>query len=69
MKCFELPGDSSGGNAKMSKTAFTITIEVEKPRNRVADAMRKAGTGKHRVMKDSRTKRQNRRSWRKDHGV
>lgn len=53
----------------MSKTAFTITIEVEKPRNRVADAMRKAGTGKHRVMKDSRTKRQNRRSWRKDHGV
>ncbi len=53
----------------MSKVAFTITLETEMPRNRVADAMRRAGTGKHRVMKDRRTKRQNRKSWRKDQGL
>lgn len=53
----------------MSKTAFTITVEAPQSRNRVAEEMRRAGTGKHRVMKDKRTKRQNRQSWRKDHGV
>jgi hypothetical protein len=53
----------------MSKVAFTIKIEAENPRNRVADAMRKAGTGKHKVMKDRRCKRQNRNSWRKDQGL
>jgi hypothetical protein len=53
----------------MSKVAFTITVETENPRNTVAKAMRIAGTGKHRVMKDRRMKRQDRKSWRKDHGV
>lgn len=53
----------------MSKVAFTITLEQETYRNRVAEGMRKAGTGKHRVMKDRRQKRQNRQSWRKDHEV
>jgi hypothetical protein len=53
----------------MSKILFTVHVESTKPRNRVADAMRKTGTGKHRVMKDSRTKRQNRQSWRKDQGL
>lgn len=53
----------------MAKIAFTVHVEADQPRNRVAEAMRKAGTGKHRVMKDRRLKRQDRKSWRKDHEV
>lgn len=49
----------------MAKVAFTIHIEAEKPRNRVAVAMQAQGLGK-RVMKDRRQKRRNRQSWRKD---
>ncbi len=52
----------------MSKILFTIQVAAEKPRSRVAIAMQAQKLGQ-RTMKDRRSKRQNRQSWRKDHGV
>lgn len=52
----------------MSKNLFTIKLPTETPRNHVAVEMQKQKLGQ-RTLKDRRLKRQNRNSWRKDHGV